>query len=513
MAEQLCLDAAAARPQAPQPWERLVEFSTASGDHAAAVRYLARLVGFTGAGPAARAAWYAEMARRYRDHLEDPEAAIACFQQALDLDSSQIESFGDCEELIEASADWRALEQHHRRMLARLGREGKPNVRAALWRNLAELYRTRLDDPDRALLAAEAVCDLLPDSRDSFLLAEEIAVGRDDLDPARIRKLHRRLLALEPGRVRSVRALRRVELRAGRVDAAWLLCQRLADAGDIDAGEESYLENLRRPGLPQAARPLTDELWFRYVVHPDARTNVAHLLSLAVPALLDLYANDPKHFGAKRKHWIDPGGPLLLSRLLSELSRALGMPEPPAAYTAKRQQGLSVAAASPPIVLVGPDMLSGRAHRDLAFELARTLALFRPDFLPTVYVPEETLPWLVRCLVGRYSPDLAVTRDRTVEQVERALERDLDARGQAELKSVALRIVEVGEAALDTGAYVSGVRSSCDRVGLLFSEDLTAAVESIPEERREDLRAWAISEEYVAVRDALGLAHRVEDDG
>jgi len=513
VAERFFLDAAALRPQAPAPWERLLTYYLTREDRTAAIRALTRLTTLTGAGPAARGAWYAQMARLYRDDLDDVESAVACFQQSLDLDPSQVDVFGECEELLEADEDWLALEQHHRRMLARLGRSGSPKVRAALWKNLAELYRTRLEDPDQALLAAEAVCDLQPNDLSSYLLAEELMGTRDDLDPDRVRSLHRRMLGLDPERLDSIRALRRVELRVGRVDAAWLFCARLAEAGDIQPDEEAYLENLRRPGLPQVERPLTDELWFRYLIHADARTNVAHLLSLALPALLSLYARESKHFGAKKRHRIDPHGPLLFARVLLEVASSLGMPEPPSAYQSKKRQGISVAPASPPIVLVGSEMLSGRSHREIAFELARTLALFRADFLPTVYVPEETLPWLVRCIVGRYSPELAVARDPAAEAVERALERDLDQREQAELKAVALRIADVGESALDTGGYLHGVAATRDRVGLLFGEDLTAAIETVAAERRPGLVGFAISEEYVALRDALGIAHRVQDDG
>ncbi len=510
-AERLYLDAAEASPTEAEPWQRLARLHRGRRDAPSAVRALARLAALPGAPLEDRAGWHVEMARLYRDALEDGEAAVACFGQALDFDPTLLDAFGECEELLVAEADWLALEQHHRRMLARLGRDGAAEVRAVLWRNLAELYSSRLDDPERALLAAEAVCDLAPGDRAAFALAEQLMEGRKDLDFDRVRRLHRRFLALEPRRLESVRALRRVELRAGRADAAWLLCDRLAESGDIQPDEEAYLENLRRPTLPPMARTLTDDLWHNHLLHPDAVCPVAHLLGLVGQAVLPLYAREPKRFGVKkRKTLIDPHGPLLFSRVLSDVSVALGLPEPPDAHKVRKHEGMSIAPASPPLLLVGADMLSGRSHRELAFVVARTVALFRADFLPTVYVPEETLPWLVRCIVGRYAPSLSVERDKAADSVERVLERELA--DDAELRTVALRIAEEGEVALDVSGYLRGIRRTCDRVGLLFSEDLAMSARQTQEAGHDDLLAFAIADDYLALREALGIAYRIDDE-
>jgi hypothetical protein len=451
------------------------------------------------------------MARTYRDELQDGETSIACYNQALDLEPNELDPFEECNQIHVALEDWAGVEQHHARMLRRLGRDGSAEIRAGLWRNLAEVYDQRLQDPEKALTAAEQVVDLRRLDIEAYSVVERLMGDRTDLDPARVRRFYRKFLAVEPRRVESLRALRRVELRDRRPDYAWWLCHRLAVEADLETDEEAFLENLRRPGLTRAERPLSEELFVQRVRHPDVDPMVERLLALVGPAVLALYAKEPRKVGVKRKSLIAPDSSLLFVRALSDLALIMGMPDAPSAHQIKGHSGLAVGPTSPPILLVGADMLSGRGHRELGFAIGRALARFRPAFMSALYIPQESLPWVIRTLIGMADPASSKPADSAGVALWKAVDENIEAVDRAELDQVARQLAQDGgDSGVDGARLSRGIESTCDRIGLLLSEDLKIAADGVPTERRADLLNYAISEDHLALREALGIAHAFE---
>jgi tetratricopeptide (TPR) repeat protein len=513
LAEDCYHDAGRLAPSDPVPHRRLSALHVAAGNGAGAIQAMAKLASLP--SPAEeRAALYLEMARLYRDDLEDIEAAVACYHQALDFDDSLLDAFEECNVLFLAEQDWKASEEHHRRMLGRLGRDGSVVVRAALWQNLVELYEQHLGDAEGALVAAEAACELLPGDKAVHEIAAPLFEGRDDLHPDRLRRYHRQYLALRPDRVASLRALRRVELRAERLDAAWLLCARLALAGDVRPDEEAFLENTRRSGLPSVSRPLNAELWQQHIRHPGVDGALEEALALAAPALLPLYAEEPKRFKIKKRRRIAPDTPLLFARVLKDNSVALGLDQGLDAYHIKGRTSVEAAPTLPLALLVGPDMLSGKSHHELAFAVSRTLARLRPGFVITIYVPPETMPWLIRCILGEFVPSVGPKPDAASDAVHAALASGLGSAARTRLAEAAREFVtDTGTTDQAIQTYLDGVDATCDRVGLLFCEDPGVAVRLVPEERQAELLAFSISEDHITLRNALGIAYGADPDG
>lgn len=510
-AETYYAEAAGLRPEDPAPLRRLYDLHHEAKRTQATLRDLARLASLPALSPRKRAGWYGLMARTYRDELQDGETAIACYNQALDLEPADLDPFEECNQIHIAHEDWLGVEQHHARMLRRLGREGSAELRAGLWRNLAEVYDQRLNDSDKALTAAEQVVDLRRLDVDAYTVVERLMGDRTDLEAARVRRFHRKFLAIEPRRISSLRALRRVELRDGRPDPAWWLCHRLSVEGDLETDEEAFLENLRRPGLPRAASPLSEELFVRRLRHPDVDPSVERLLALVGPAVLHLYAKEPRKVGVRRKSAIDPDSGLLLARALTDLALIMAMPQAPAAHQIKGLSGLEVGPTSPPILLVGADMLSGRGHRELGFAIGRALARFRPAFLSALYVPDESLPWVIRTLIGMADPAASKPSDSAGVALWRAVDEQIDADDRAELDQVARQLAQDGgEGGVDAARLTRGIECTCDRVGLLLSEDLSVAYAAVPADRQADLLNYASSEDHLALREALGIAHIFE---
>ncbi|MBI3073589.1 MAG: hypothetical protein HYY84_15870 [Deltaproteobacteria bacterium] len=70
--------------------------------------------------------------------------------------------FRRIDEILTARRDWKPLERAYRHMIARVAATKFKPLLVLLWRNLGEIYRSRLDDAERAVQAFEVVVGLAP---------------------------------------------------------------------------------------------------------------------------------------------------------------------------------------------------------------------------------------------------------------------------------------------------------------------------------------------------------------
>src|SRR5690606_9492440 len=81
-----------------------------------------------------------------RDELKDVDGALARFNEALDLDVTQLKPFEAINKLLTQLKDWKNLERAFRKMLHRLMGQNSTDVELqfSLWHNLGLIYRDRL---------------------------------------------------------------------------------------------------------------------------------------------------------------------------------------------------------------------------------------------------------------------------------------------------------------------------------------------------------------------------------
>ncbi|MDH4282090.1 MAG: tetratricopeptide repeat protein, partial [Myxococcales bacterium] len=85
-----------------------------------------------------------------RDKLEDADAALERFNEALDLDSTQLKPFEAVNKLLNDRKDWKALERAYRKMLHRIINQGNTDLEHNLWHTLGIIYRDRQRNFDAA---------------------------------------------------------------------------------------------------------------------------------------------------------------------------------------------------------------------------------------------------------------------------------------------------------------------------------------------------------------------------
>src|SRR5699024_12028684 len=83
----------------------------------------------------------------------------------LDNDPNYLEAFQDLDAILTEKRDWKGLEKSYGKMLERIANDNSQQaiaLRKLLFKNLGEVYRSRLDKPQKAIQAFRLASDMHP---------------------------------------------------------------------------------------------------------------------------------------------------------------------------------------------------------------------------------------------------------------------------------------------------------------------------------------------------------------
>lgn len=234
-------------------WLRLADLHARSQEVPEEVECLRRVIEYTPEAPQ-RLALLDRMARRHRELLSDPEAAIACYRAALDIDPTHAPSRDGLLALHLAREDYAGVRALHERSLGVTSDAGE---RAALHHRIGQLLELRLSDPEGAVEHMRMALSIVPEhdaalrALDRLLSAQgrpgELvqvyeqaieAAARPEAaiahlmrmgglregpldDPRGAMHCYQRVIDAAPGHLEAMYALQRVAARAGDA-ACWL---------------------------------------------------------------------------------------------------------------------------------------------------------------------------------------------------------------------------------------------------------------------------------------------------
>jgi hypothetical protein len=179
---------------------------------------------------------------------------------------------------------------------------------------------------------------------------------------------------------------------------------------------------------------------------------------------------------------------------------------------------LQVVPTDPTGLLAGEEMFKERPKKELWFAIAKAMAFARPELFLARLMPHDQLDLVFQaaCAVG--TSRFVVTADpHLVEKLKHEIERTLpDAVRKNTLKLLARAYCDVQHPG-DVRAYLDGAELSSNRVGALLAGDLEIVRRAVVSEKaqvsklREDMRirdlaSFCVSEEYVKLREKLGLS-------
>lgn len=475
-----------------------------------------------------RAKYYYTAAVIARDELQDADVAVEHFNLALDDVPTTPKAFDAVDKLLSDKGDYKSLARSYRKMLKRVGDEAPTEQLLKLWTRLGEICLEHLSDNEAAIAALEVASSLDPDAieRHEQLANLYLEAGESRREDA-IEELQV-LIQAAPDRVELYRALSNLYMEEREIDKAYCLSQALVFLNAATDPEKQLFTAYRPQQFVLAKRRLTEELWQKAIIHQREDRHLNAIFSSLIGSIAATTAQPASAFNLKAGERTDVDRDVhLVSKVFKYATNILGLdPEPGLYLQPGVSEGIRVANTSDkgklaPSVLVGNPHVGKKDERELAFEVGKRLAYFRPERY--VNYALQTLPKLE----SAFSAALSASNARSAPEVSGDT-----AKLSSHIKNTVPTTIldQVGTVANKLGkrvenGFIAGWRTATDltanRVGLILCNDLETAARLVATEssgmstmsakdRLRDLLAYSVSEEYFAVRRHLGLVVREE---
>ncbi|MEZ4392638.1 MAG: tetratricopeptide repeat protein [Polyangiales bacterium] len=469
------------------------------------------------------AKYYLTAAQLCDKHLDRPEEAVDYYEQALERDPSLTLALDGLTTLQGDRGEWAGLEQGLRRVLAKLPEGASASARASLHARIGAIAEDHLGQLDEAIVGYERAMELCPAEHDYREKLASLYLGDPKRYQDRAITVHRELLARNPLRVESLHALRAVFTSARRPDEAWCMCQALVSVRAAEPEEESFFKKFRPEGPAAAQEKLNDERWAKDLVHPMQEGVITSIFSTILPAVLKSRAQPLSMYGLSESARIDPAtDDGQAAQTIHYAAGTFGMKTPPTYANPGEDSGITIALSDPPALLLGATALAGGPDKAMAFLAGARLSYFRPGHFARQVIPTGTglRAWLFAA-IRAVQPTFPVSADliAPVNENLAAVKAHLSGQAMEVLTSLVSKLLAAGNA-LDLRRWLAGVDLTADRAGFVLANDLAmaiAVIKATPEEqssvthaeRVRELRAYAVSEEYMRLRQRLGVAMSV----
>ncbi|KYF69297.1 protein kinase domain-containing protein [Sorangium cellulosum] len=451
--------------------------------------------------------------------LGDLDRAARFYDEVLELDPSLTRALAEAIELRGEKGDHEDVERLLKVELDRATEENDTAKMLETFDRLGALYKDKLGWMSDAIDACEAAQTLDPDNdeRNELLASLYASDPAQYLDKAVAAQLP--ILRRNPYRPDAYRLLRKLYTETKRADAAFCLCQALCCLNAAEPDEERFFRRLRPDNVAAAQQPLDEEGWTTGLTHPDADPLLTAIFGVIEPAVLRKNGQPLEELGYQLAYQIDLARhPYPMSQTLNYAAGVLGL-EPPLTFQNPNDGGgVSFLHAHVPAIVLGAAALQMELPTQAAaFIAARHLTYYRPGMYLRHLVPTGTglRAWLFAA-IKLISPTFPITKELEGPVMENLSVLDPIIVGPArdQLASIVTKLLQAG--AIDLKRWVSGIDLTADRAGFLLANDLELAQEMIKaaddasaavpqKDRLKELLLYAVSEEYFAVRQRLGI--------
>ncbi|TNF38434.1 MAG: tetratricopeptide repeat protein [Deltaproteobacteria bacterium] len=513
-----------------EPALKLVELAVADQDFVEAIRHLNRLISIE--EDAKRRAQFAFTAAvLYRDQLNDMSQAIKYFNLSLDNNLTNLKAFETIDTLLTAAKEWKPLEQNYRRMIQRVQKvagewEEAPKLLFMLYKNLGEIYRSRLKRLDYAISAFELARKQRPrDEAVREILASLYELTKDGA-PRAIEN-HRFLVQQRPDRIDSYHRLVDLFKKVGQADSAWAVAGLLVTLGQANEQERHFYETYVSPGMSEPHRVIDHTMWMQSVMSRGEDPELGRIFELIYIGLgKNLPSKKDKEFNLKKKNRLDLNDGMVVCSAARSVVRMFGL-QAPDFYRGEEATGIEILPTNPPCIRLGTDMMSGRSDKELAFYIAKFLSYFHPSHIIATVYGREALDHLYMAAASLVDPnyqlvlrdDLAASEQQliaqTVGDLKQVLEKSMAPEVRQQLTAV-MQSFWSRNPAPDTGRWHRHIELTANHAGLVASGDValvgqlikgesTALSKLKNSEKLKEIVQYVISEPYLLLRRQLGV--------
>jgi tetratricopeptide (TPR) repeat protein len=464
------------------------------------------------------------MAQLYRDKEGDQDKAVELFSEALDLNPQYLEAFERINKILTAKKDWKALERAFRKMLRRMSTANIQNadLEFSLWHNLGIIYRDRLKDPASAIEAFKMATRFKPDEAVERQILAELYEATDQTEAAVGE--HALVLQKDPLRVDPYRSLYKLYLRGHEYDRAWCMCAALAFLRKTDDEEQRFFEDYRPRGMIQVKSRLDNEAWVRNLFHKDENLYIGKIFEMLTPAAIVAKTNqlkDKKQLPVlDRRFRQDPAtSTVTFAKTFGWAAQVLGVPMPELYVRNDVPGALMAVPATPPASVAGQTVLTGFTPQELTFIVGKHLSSYRGEhYIRNLFPTLNELKVILFAGVKIVMPEFTVPGEmaQAVNATATELLKHMQPVQRESLRIVVQKWMEDGAKA-DLKRWLQAIEITASRAGLLLCADLEIAKKIIaaepqmpgdlpPAEKMKELLVFSVSEQYFALRKALGIA-------
>lgn len=490
-------------PENAEALTSLARMHRANKNWPAAADVLKRLIALPSLPPDSLRSYLLELADVQGEGFGDAAAALESCERALELTPRD-------PQVLERISRFRGRAGEHPGVASVLAaaasaRGAREQARAHL--RAARVLSGALGDSGRAIEALRAAIRVDPDQIEARLALAGLCATED---PALAIEEHRQVLARDASRVESWRALFDLFMVRKEHDTAFLVAGILNLLGSADPARDGAFYAKTALSAPRSTSGVLEE--WGVARHSGDRGPLSALLAIVGDALAEVASIPPP----PRER--DPKSRLLVP-VVEEICSVLGIP-PFAVRPGIEGPDLSIAPGDPPAVFAGPDTVRRLGPSEQRFLVARAAARLRSRSALASRLDPRALGELMAAVVHPVAPDYEGLGHPSAEQVKavaRALPRKLKKIAEGPSRVIAR------SGTIDVAAWQASLAASADRVGLLLSADVPAALRIVLGEcasargaaevgsalghsRFSQLALFAISEEHLALRQHLRLA-------
>ena len=453
----------------------------------------------------------------YRDQLHDDERAVEYLDKTLDLNPKRKEAFAYIDEIMTRRRDWKAQARYYRKMIQRIRGTGETELEFQLYRNLGEIYRSRMKNFEYAQSAFALAAQIRPDDVQVHEILAELYSFQGDYDKAVAE--HLALLTYQPDRIASYRAIKQLSLDTRKLDRAWLAAGVLGLLNQATDEEQKFYRQHRAPSVKEARGQLDANIWRTHVFADPTDFLVGQVFQavyLGIGGMLE--AKTLKDLGLKKRDELQPKKELMFLNTLRNVSRVLGIASPHV-YLSERAMGVRIEGTMPPVLLVGPDMLQGKTETEMAFLLGKLLNYFHPMHLLAGVFPLPMLQTLLVCAWRYCYPDEPVgVETQQVEDIVREMNKAISqqlkysfVRAMDQFRKVYGSVTDY-----DLTGWMQRVELTANHAGLLCCGDIEMAGHLITAEQAafsnltvrekvKDVVLYAVDARFAEIRERLGM--------
>jgi tetratricopeptide (TPR) repeat protein len=478
-----------------------------------------------------------------RDELKATDEAIDYYNLALDNFFSEpgklpksympraLKAFADIDKILTTKKDWKSQERAYRQMIKRLP-QGAPgggedpyfSLRVSLLHALGEIYRSRLGHFQSAIGAFEVAQELEPANKERAEILAELYVnsGPDYADKAVA--VHMKMLRDEPFKYDSYHQLDTIYRDARAYDKRWCMCATLVFLKQAKQEQIQFYEQYKPRGLVKAKALMTGETWGK-LTHPDENRYISAIMGAVWSGVAAMKSYPHKELGLKRKDKRQLAtDQLMFSKIFFYVAQVLSVPIPEV-FLLSDQKSADIQLANfaeknelCPAFVVREHMLAGKSERENAFLSARRLTFMRPEYYLKLLLPTNTeLKVALLAAIALVRRDFPVPPDLApmVAQYAGEVQKRLNPAVYEQLAAVVNRFIAAAPQ-VDLARWGHAVDATSHRAGFVLCGDLETAARMVSAEavtvggpqvkdKIKELVLFSISEEYFAVRQALGV--------